>query len=363
MKVAVVGGGLAGLVAAYDLTRAGLQTVVLERDVRLGGQVWSTCSNGFLIEHGAEGYAAGQSAGPDLCRELGLTDRLVSQVTNQSFALRDGRLIPVPPGTAAELAGIQADRATFGRGITTLTGGMGELIDALRAALSGGPDVRAGTAVQGIEPRAPGWGITVATGETLQADALILAIPAGEASRLLARCSRDAADMLGAFRVVSSVSVSLAFERSAVRHPLEGAGFVSAAGPEATGFRACTFASSQFPGRAAPGHAMLRAFFRPGPQCPLDAAEARWVDLALASLKPVLRIGGDAVGAWVARWPNALPRYAPDHEARVAAATRCMSRAGAPLVLAGAAYCSAGVAGAIASARAAARGILLAARA
>jgi oxygen-dependent protoporphyrinogen oxidase len=239
---------------------------------------------------------------------------------------------------------------------------MGELIDALRAALSGSP-VRPATEVQGVEPQPRGWKIATATGETLRADALILAIPAGEASRLLTPLARDAADTLAAFRVVSSVTVSLAFERSAVRHPLDGAGFVSAAGPVASGFRACTFASSQFPGRTLPGHVLLRAFFRPGPRHPLDAAEARWVDLALGSLKPVLGIGADPAGAWVARWPNALPRYARDHEAHVSAVTRSVSREGAPLALAGAAYRSAGVAGAIASGRAAAQNILLASKA
>ena len=363
MNVAIVGGGLAGLVAAYDLTRAGVRTTVIERDSRLGGQIWSTCSNGFLIEHGAEGYATGRSAGHALCRELDMTGRLVSQLGTTSFELHDDRLTPTPPGRAAELVGIQANRADFGRGITSLVGGMGELIDALRAALSHRSDLRPGTPALSIEPQTTGWVIATAAGDTVRADAVVLAIPAAAASRLLAPLCRDAADTLAAFRVVSSVTVSLAFERSAVRHPLEGAGFVSAAGPEADGFRACTFASSQFPGRAAPGYLLLRAFFRPGPQCPLEAADARWVDFALNILRPALGIGGDPVGVWVTRWPDALPRYAPDHDAQVFAATRQVSRETAPLVLAGAAYRGAGVAGAIASARAAAQRILLAARA
>jgi oxygen-dependent protoporphyrinogen oxidase len=196
----------------------------------------------------------------------------------------------------------------------------------------------------------------------LRADAVVLAVPAADASRLLAPLSREAADVLAAFRVVSSVTVSLAFERSAVNHPLEGAGFVSAAGPDADGFRACTFESSQFPERAVPGHVLLRAFFRPGRQYPLEAADARWVDLALGILRPILRVGADPVGGWVARWPDALPRYAPDHDAQVLAVNRRVSRETAPLVLAGAAYHGAGVAGAIESGRAAAQRILLAAR-
>lgn len=363
MNVTVVGGGLAGLVAAYEVTRAGGHATVLERDSRWGGQIWTTPSNGFLIEHGAEGYATGRAAGHDLCRQLNKAGRLVSQLTATSFELRGDRLVPAAPGRAAELAGIRANRGDFGQGITSLVGGMGELVDTLRAALADGADLRPGTAVVGIEPQATGWAVTTGTGDTLRADALVLAIPAADASRLVAPLSREAAATLARFPVVSSVTVSLAFERSAVRHALDAAGFVSAAGPEAIGFRACTFASSQFPGRAVPGHALLRAFFRPGGNSPLDTKDERWVNLALGILRPTLGIRGNPVDSWVARWPDALPRYARDHEAQVRAAARQAGRAGAPLELAGAAYRVAGVAGAIESARAAAQRILLAATA
>lgn len=363
MNITVVGGGLAGLVAAYDLTQAGVHTTVLERDSRLGGQIWSARSNGFLIEHGAEGYAAGRASGHDLCRELNVVGRLVSQSRPAFFELRGDQLVPAPPGRAAELAGIQANRGDLGQGITSLIGGMGELLDALRTALAGRADLRPGTAALSIEPQTTGWAIATGTGDTLRANALVLAVPAADASRLVAPLSREAAGTLAGFRVVSSVTVSLAFERSAVRHPLDATGFVSAAGPGGEGFRACTFASSQFPGRAAVGHVLLRAFFRPGPRFPLDATDARWVDLALGILRPILGMCGDPVGWWVARWPDALPRYAPDHEAQALAAARRVNREGAPLELAGAAYRLAGVAGAIESARAGARRVLLAAQA
>jgi len=246
----------------------------------------------------------------------------------------------------------------LGRGITSLVGGMGELIEALRLALSQSADLELSTPVHRIEPQAQGWALATGSGNLVCADALVLAIAGADAARLLAPVSREAASVLAAFRVVSSVTVSLAFERCAVGHPLEAAGFVSTAGAEADGFRACSFTSSQFPGRAPPGHVLLRAFFRPGAQYPLEAPDAHWVDLALGTLRPLLRISTDPVGAWVARWPDALPRYSPNYGALVRAATRRVSSARSPLVLAGAAYRRAGVAGAIESAQAAARRVL-----
>lgn len=361
MNVVVVGGGLSGLVAAHDLACAGVPTVVLERAPRWGGQIWTASVNGFVMELGAEGYAAGRRAVRDLCEELGLTDRLVSQQGTTAFELHDGQLVPLPPGRAAELVGIQATREDVGRGMTTLIGGMGELIEALRTAASGQADLRLGTAAQGLKPGSHGWGVSTSGGESLQADAVVLAVSAAAASTLLRPIFPDAAERLAAFRTVSSVAVSLAFERREVNHPLEGAGFVSSAGPHADGFRACAFASSQFPGRAPSGHVLLRVFFRPGPSCPLDASDDRWVELALAALRPVLGIRADPGAAWVARWPAALPRYAEDHVAQLSAITQQVQRRAAPLVLAGAAYRRAGIAGAVESARAGVRGLLLAA--
>lgn len=363
MNVIVVGGGLAGLVAAYDLEQAGIHTTVLERETRWGGQVWTARSEGFLMELGAEGYAAGRPVCHGLCRDLGLIGRLVSQLTRTSFELRDNRLVAAPPGRAAKLVGIQASRADIGQGITSLVGGMEELVIALRAALCGKADLRPSTAVQRIRPRTPGWEIATGAGDVLQADVLVLAIPATDAARLLAPTMPEAAGTLAAFRTVSSVTVSLGFQRAGVRHSLEGAGFVSTNGPHGEGFRACSFVSSQFPGRAAPGHVLLRAFFRPGPRCPVSAPDARWVDLSLEVLRPALGIRHDPLGAWVTRWPDALPRYARGQEARVRDLAERLSQSQAPLLLAGAAYRRAGVAGAIESARHTAQRILLAGKA
>jgi monoamine oxidase len=73
MRVAVVGAGLAGLTAAYELQRAGAEVVVLEARDRVGGRVWSRrLENGAVVEMGAEFVLPGNTAVRELAAELGL---------------------------------------------------------------------------------------------------------------------------------------------------------------------------------------------------------------------------------------------------------------------------------------------------
>ncbi|MET0614555.1 MAG: NAD(P)/FAD-dependent oxidoreductase, partial [Thermoleophilaceae bacterium] len=73
MRAVVVGAGLAGLVAADELARAGTDVVVLEARPRVGGRVWSqTLPSGAVVEMGAEYVLPGNTAVLDLADRLGL---------------------------------------------------------------------------------------------------------------------------------------------------------------------------------------------------------------------------------------------------------------------------------------------------
>jgi monoamine oxidase len=73
VKVAVVGAGFAGLVAAAELQRGGAEVVVLEARDRVGGRVWSRrLDNGAVVEMGAEFLLPGNTAIRELADELGL---------------------------------------------------------------------------------------------------------------------------------------------------------------------------------------------------------------------------------------------------------------------------------------------------
>jgi monoamine oxidase len=73
VRAAVVGAGLAGLTAAYELQRAGTDVVVLEARDRVGGRVWSRrLENGAVVEMGAEFLLPGNTAIRELAERFGL---------------------------------------------------------------------------------------------------------------------------------------------------------------------------------------------------------------------------------------------------------------------------------------------------
>jgi protoporphyrinogen/coproporphyrinogen III oxidase len=78
VPIVVVGGGIAGLVVALDLARAGLRPLVLESADNPGGVVTSHSVGGLTLDAGAESFATARPAVTDLLTELGLADRIAA---------------------------------------------------------------------------------------------------------------------------------------------------------------------------------------------------------------------------------------------------------------------------------------------
>ena len=72
--VAVVGGGIAGLVAAWDLVGAGCRVTLHEAGERFGGALASHRLGGVVLDSGADAYATRSAAVPQLLEELGLVE-------------------------------------------------------------------------------------------------------------------------------------------------------------------------------------------------------------------------------------------------------------------------------------------------
>jgi oxygen-dependent protoporphyrinogen oxidase len=97
LNVVIIGGGITGLSAAYELERRGIAFTLLEASPRLGGLIRTEYIDGFTIEAGPDSVLAQKPAALQLCEELGLGPKVVSTLTPRTaFILNGSRLIPIP---------------------------------------------------------------------------------------------------------------------------------------------------------------------------------------------------------------------------------------------------------------------------
>lgn len=111
MRVAVVGGGLAGLTAAHLLSRAGAHVVVLEGSPRLGGKLRREQVGDLTLDVGAESILARRPEGLDLISRLGLDGDVVHPSLGQATVWTRGALRPLPRsvmGVPADLGALSA---------------------------------------------------------------------------------------------------------------------------------------------------------------------------------------------------------------------------------------------------------------
>ena len=106
MRVAVVGGGIAGLASAYNLQEGArsagipLDCTLIESDARLGGKVVTGHEDGFTVEGGPDSFLTQKPWAIDLCKRLELQDRLIgtNDASKQVWILWKGKLRKLPDG-------------------------------------------------------------------------------------------------------------------------------------------------------------------------------------------------------------------------------------------------------------------------
>ena len=446
-RLAVVGGGIAGLAAAQAAARAGWQVTLFEADARTGGKLALGGVAGVQVDLGAESNLARRPEGTGLAEEVGLAEDLVHPATTAAGIWSRGELHPLPGGqlmgvpgdlralaasgllNAAALARVRADRllprtpvegdiavgeyvakrvghdvvdrlvepllggvyaghadklslaatvpqlAPVAAAGTSLTNGVRDLL-AARSGAPGGPvfagirggvgrlpiavgddarrygaELRVGLAVRALTKAGEGWRLELGDGSAVDADAVVLAVPAPEAARLLSGHAPTAAEQLSAIEYASMAIVTFAIPAAALGpEGLPGSGFLV---PPVDGraIKASTFSTAKWPwlAHAAGSLVILRASLgRHGEEKDLDRDDEDLVKVALSDLGDAIGIAAMPVDTHVQRWMRALPQYAVGHLDRVAAVRAALPEG---IAVAGAAYDGVGIPACIASAR------------
>ena len=235
--VVVIGGGLSGLAACRQLEKSNLRYTVIEVKRRFGGGIRTITQRGFVMDAGA--FVLRSLADDSWPAELGLSEQLLPNGAGD-FVFRDG----------AE-----------------------SLIQALARPLQGGRLMR--MAVSSIGRWRGRFTICLENGLVYDAGALILALPARYAARILRQLAPEAAERLDAFRYDSIWRVSLGCHADALPPSLESKG--NASHP----FLLSTTAPGRIPDRR---HRLLQLGLRAAPdQAPDSVIRAAVAYLGLKS--------------------------------------------------------------------------------
>jgi oxygen-dependent protoporphyrinogen oxidase len=336
----------AGTVMGIPTDLEAVRDVVGPLDEALGEPVTEDVSVGELVRSRLGDAVVDQLVDPLLGGVYaGSADRLSVQATLPQLwpHLAQHRSL-VAAARAAR--GTPAPGAVFAQPV----GGLG----LLPPAAARGLDVRLSTTVRGLARTASGWRLetgSAADPSYLDAEGVVLAVPAAPAARLL----RDhlAAEELAGMSYASVAIVTLVLDGSS---PGTGSGYLV---PAVTGrsTKAVTFTSRKW---NRPGPAVVRASVgRAGEESTLQREDGELVDIVWAELRSALGDVPPVLDSRVTRWGGGLPQYAPGHLDLV---RRLRAALPLGLVVAGAAYDGVGVPAVIRSGQLAAQEIAAARR-
>jgi protoporphyrinogen/coproporphyrinogen III oxidase len=456
-RIAIIGGGISGLSAAFLLEqqrRAGvpLQYVIFESAPRSGGVLLTEHVDGCVVEAGADSFLTEKSWAADLCRQIGLCDQLIgsNDAARKTYILVKGKLVAIPDGLmfmvptrilpilfsplfslgtklriarewfhprnrpgdesvasfverhyGAEMVDRLADplltgiyggdasslsvravlprfvemertHGSLGRAMvagrekirqlspalplfTSLKNGMQEMVDAIVARLS--PSALClNTAVQDIQSKSDGWTVT-AGGQSDFYDAVILAVPALAAAKLLSTSHPDLASELCGIQYSSSVTVALGFDRKVRQSLPPGFGFLV---PRSEGERvlAVTFVHHKFPHRAPEDRALVRCFLGGSrDESILQLPDHEILRIVRKELRQILGLVAEPLFSRIYRWKGAMAQYNVGHMERLERIERLRHRIPG-LALAGNGYRGIGVPDCVRSGKEAAEQVL-----
>jgi protoporphyrinogen/coproporphyrinogen III oxidase len=332
-----------GVLRPAGLARAALEPFLPRRAGRSGdasvGRLVRGRFGNEVLERLVDPLLGGVYAGDADAMDLHATVPQLAVVADRSRSLLTG----ARASTEATRAG--AGAAAPGPVFLAPRRGMGSLVDAVLAVLAAdtGVTMHLDATVQGLTPSGAGWAVHGDVFDTLQADAVIVAVPAHRAASLVEPVAPDPAALLAGIPLGSVVMTTLAVPEAALGRPLDGSGYLVPK-PEQRTVTACSWGSSKWPQWKMPGLAVLRVSAgRYGDDRPAAMDDDTLLDHVLEDLRRHIGLQGEPTAVRITRWDDAFPQYLPGHRARVAAIRAGLRRAAPGVLVAGAALDGIGI--------------------
>ncbi len=330
------------LLSPLGLARAALDIVLPRRTLpddpsiadlvapRLGSQVFDRLVEPLLggVHAGRAGELSARSTVPEIAALAG---------KNRSLYLGLLRLR------------LHAKPSSGGPVLITLAGGLGRLVEALTTRM-GDADLRLNSAAALVAREGDGYRVELVDGESIAADAVVMATPAFVTAPMLADMAPDVAAVLEQVPYVDVATIWLAYPRSAMGRPLDGTGFLVP--PEENKFLVgCTWSSAKWPHLADEDLVLIRCMVgRRGDTRWLTMDDETLVRRSHEELVESMGLTGAPVHQSVQRWPQAMPQYLVGHAGRLAALDTELKHL-PRLYLTGAAYRGVGIASCVADAK------------
>jgi len=328
---------LESLFASPLVSRAGkvraLQDLVLPRLLRDGedtavGEFLTRRLGREIVTRLAEPILSGVYAGNADELSLDATAPQLREAERRRRSLIQGLKPPTAGQTPTQVQGGAPPPALF----ATLGSGLDRLVSALTTALrSTGVDVRTGargrvsSLARGVRPDGtPLYQLRTQAGDPVEADAVVLTVPAPEAAVLLQDLAPEASAELGAVRYVDVALVGLGYRSEDVDLP-PGSGFVVPRDQDLP-ITATTWVSQKWPGTAPQGHTLLRVYLGRSGEAPvLTHSDEGLVELARDSVRRTVGERSAPAYVRVIRIPRGLPQYTVGHLTRLAKAERALA--------------------------------------
>ncbi|MEU8842805.1 protoporphyrinogen oxidase [Streptomyces roseus] len=318
-----VPGDLAPLAASGVLSPEGLARIEAERelapteigeDVAVGEYVAARLGH-EVVDRLVEPLLGGVYAGNAYRISMRAAVPQLFEAARRHASLGEG-VRELQDRAAGQQAG-QAGRPVF----SGIDGGIGRLpLAVAEACRAAGARIATGTPVRGLLRTAGGWKV-VTDAAAIEADAVVLALPAGPAARLLEALAPAAATELRSVEYASMALVTMAFRRSELPAAITDGGASGFLVPPVDGrtIKASTFSSNKWAWAGAdPELFLLRTSVgRYGDEGDLGREDCELVDVSLRDLGEAVGLAARPLASTVTRWDAGLPQYPVGHLARV----------------------------------------------